>query len=225
MVNRKQRRHLGSTDRTWRQLIDDQVVIETQLLGVAERRRWPRWSEYEKSVCRQRAACRRDAADAGFQLVVVVVVGDDGRKRSIQVGPRRSVRGARHPMLSPAAVGPAAAGDGRLAAVDRARGVFAPVERERVRLALVGVQRDRRSLAGRTPAPAARHFRLIPTPSPRVHSLFRPWLEFWGTQRRIQKAWLVASSGVHRRRDLGRVRWKWRLGELWAVFFENPNLH
>ena len=172
MVNRKQWRYLGSSDRTWRQLINDEVVTEIQQLGIAKRRHWSRWCEYEKSVCGQRSACWRDAADARVQLVfrsVVVVVGggDEGGKRSIEVRPRRSVRRACYQMLSTAAVGPAAVGDRlheHVAAGDRVPAVFTQDDQQRVQLALVGVRRGGRSLAGRTSASPARHFRLITAP-------------------------------------------------------------
>lgn len=89
MVERKQRRYLGSSDRARRQLNNDhQIVVKAQLYGPAERRhrQRSRWAEYEPQSFRsEHGSRRRDAADADViprvitEVVVVgVVVGDGG---------------------------------------------------------------------------------------------------------------------------------------------------
>ena len=167
MVNGKQWRYLDSSDRAWRQLINDEIVAETQLLGTAERWHWSGRPKFPKSLCSQHAACWRIAADAavGFIVpcvVVVVVVGDDG-KWSIRY--RWSVCRARHQMLSTAAVGSAAADQCRahLATV-RWHGLPAVCtnDKQQRQLACIVLSLDCRSIAGWITTPTSRHFGLIP---------------------------------------------------------------
>ena len=175
MVDGKQRRYLGSSDRAGRrQFVDGKIVAEArlQLQRTGQWRRWwSGWSEdVEKPVSSERSACWRDAAVAArvVQRVVVVVVVVVGGKWSIEhSGPGWSVGSARHQVLSTAAVGSAATSQHRrhqvAAGVLRWHAVFTCGQqrlqrRQKVELGL-------RSFTGWTAAPATHHFRLIATPT------------------------------------------------------------
>jgi len=73
VVNGKQRRYLGSPDRTGRQFVDGKIVVtEIQLHGASERRRRAGRSERQQSVGGELSARRRRRHSV---IVVDLVVG------------------------------------------------------------------------------------------------------------------------------------------------------